>query len=145
MRIQFVRVENLGLVAIRWAVSGFFFFLGITKLVSMIRFGIEPYEQFVIMSGLPEILKYYGAVACILEFYLAVGVWIKRIYLSALATVIVLSTGGVALSLYSLVLKQTEECHCGLLGNNEYGLLGQKILIIGTLVFMAKRKERLSF
>ncbi len=129
----------------RWGVSGVFFFLAITKLISMIRFGIEPYEQFVLMTGLPELLKYYGAIACAVEFYLAVGVWIKAWIYPAAISGIILSMGGVTLSVYSLILKQTMDCHCGLLGDNEYVLLFQKLVLIVSLIVLAQKKDQLQY
>jgi hypothetical protein len=145
MRISDSEGYQKGLIVTRWTISGFFFFLAMMKLVSMVRFGIAPYEKFVIMSGLPEVLKYYGVFACAIEFYVAVGVWIKKTLLSAVVLTMILSLGGVALSIYSLILKSSTDCHCGLLGSNEYGLLGQKLIIIGALLLLAKHRERLTF
>ena len=145
MRMSYSEAYQRWLAVIRWTISGLFFFLAMMKLISIFRFGIMPYEKFVIMSGLPEVLKYYGFVACVVEFYVAVGVWVKRTLLSAVVMTTILSFGGVTLSVYSLILKTSTDCHCGLLGNNEYGLLGQKLIIIGALLLLAKNRERLTF
>ncbi|MEA3288516.1 MAG: hypothetical protein U9Q77_14250 [Candidatus Marinimicrobia bacterium] len=145
MRWSYREISKPGMTGMRWAISGFFFFLAIIKINSMLRFGITPYEQFVIMTGLPEVFKYYGAVACLVELYLAIGIWIKQTFNSAVGVAVGLSCCGAALSIYSLVLKKTTDCHCGLLGDNEYSLLGQKLIIIGALLLLAKNRERLTF
>jgi len=135
------RLESQLLVSLRWVVSIIFFFLSITKALLIIKHGNNPYLVLVQLAGLPEIFKYYGVVAIALEFFLAVAVWNDRFFRMALSLMIGLSSLGVCLSIYSLFYKTISECGCGLLGDNEYGLLAQKLIIIITLSILYKKKD----
>ncbi len=126
---------------LRWLTSIFFFFLGLSKAIVFIKYGNMPYLVFVQIAGLPEVLKYYGVVALGLELFLAISVWSSRAIRSAIVLMIGLSGVGVVLSLYFLVFKLNSDCGCGLLGNNEYGLLLQKLIIISMLTFLFKNRE----
>lgn len=128
---------------LRWFVSIAFFFLALTKVISLIESGLTPYKIFLKAAVLPEYLKYYGVQAVLIEFFLAVGLWVKQIYIPAIAFTIGLTFLGVMLSIYSLILKLNSDCGCGLLGDNEYAILTQKLFIIGALIILLKGKGRL--
>ncbi len=118
-----------------------FFSLGFLKIVLFIKYGNEPYINFVQVTGLPESFKYYGILAFTVELFLAVSVWLKRTFRVAVFLMIGLASMGMALSIYSLAIKLRSECGCGLLGNNEFGLLFQKLIIIVVLMLLLKNRN----
>jgi len=128
---------------IRWLSSIGFFFLALTKTQMLIRYGVEPYQQIVAMSGLPQYVSYYGFVAIVIELYLAIGLWIKNIFSSAIVLAGILTVGGTIISIFFIAYKINSDCGCGLLGDNEYSLLFQKLIIIGVLMVLFKGKRKL--
>jgi len=129
---------------LRWVASTLFFFLAINKIVLLYKYGLHPYEVIIAAAKLPGIISYYGIVAVAIELYLATGVWVKSLYKSAVLSAGLLSLGGTALSVYFIIFKLTTDCGCGLLGDSEYLLLAQKLLILLLLGFLYKN-ERLVF
>ncbi|NQV16109.1 hypothetical protein HQ531_11675 [bacterium] len=104
------------------------------------KHGLSLYQTIVNIAGLPEIIKYYGVVALIIEFYLATGVWVRKIFTSALTSMFLLTLCGSALSVFFIVFKLNLDCGCGLLGDSEYGLLIQKLVILIVLIILYKNK-----
>lgn len=127
---------------LRWVVSITFFFLAVSKGQVLFKYGIEPYEKYIAVTGLPGILKYYGPVAFVLEILLAVTLWGTVLYKTAIISVACLTGTGVLVSIYSLLYKLTSDCGCGLLGDNEYGLLAQKLVILLALYVLFKNEQR---
>mgnify|MGYP006883060170 CR=1 FL=1 len=136
-------MRNRALEVLRWCVSISFFFMAMTKVTLVVTHGLEPYREVVVLAGLPEVIKYYGVFAVAIEFYLAIGVWIKQIFHSALILMMMLTVCGTALSIVFIIFKLNMDCGCGLLGDSEYGLLVQKIVILGVLGILYKNETRL--
>jgi len=131
------------LQGLRWIASTLFFFLAINKTVLLYKYGLQPYKVIIAAAKLPEIIAYYGIVAVAIELYLATGVWVKSLYKSAVLSAGLLSLGGTVLSLYFIIFKLTAECGCGLLGDSEYALLTQKLIILLGLGLLYKSKNLL--
>ena len=93
--------------------------------------------------GLPLFVSYYGIVAIIIEFSLAIGLWIKNLYAVTIIFAGSLTLGGVIISVAFIMFKLNAECGCGLLGDSEWGLLIQKLLIIIILGVLYKSKNRI--
>jgi hypothetical protein len=140
-RIQVSKTDAIP--ALRWLVSIVFFFLAMIKSQSIINAGLVPYREFLLVIGWPLVLQYYGVVAMLVEFYAAISLWSERLFLSGIVFMSLLTTLGVTLSIYSLIFKLNSECGCGLLGQNEYGLLIQKFLILIILSVLYRNKYRL--
>ncbi len=136
-------IKTNHLQVLRWGVSTLFFFLGFSKALMLIKHGIEPYALFVQATSFPEIFKYYGIIAVLVELSLAIGVWIERIFAKAIFAAAGLTLLGVGMSIYSLIFKINSDCGCGLLGENEYGLLIQKFLILISLIVLHKNKDEI--
>lgn len=113
-----------------------FFFLGSMKIISLVESGLEPYESFARQSGLPEYFKYYVLLALTIEFYFAVGVWFSKTFTGAIWAALSLAIAGAGYSVYSLIFKIYSDCGCGLLGDSEYGLLAQKLIIVAALALL---------
>lgn len=128
---------------LRWLVSIAFFFLAMIKAQGIIKIGLVPYREFLLVIGWPLVLQYYGVIAMLVEFYTAISLWSERLFLSGIVFISLLTTMGAALSIYSLIFKLNSECGCGLLGQNEYGLLVQKFLILIVLSVLCRNKRRL--
>lgn len=126
---------------LQWITSIVFFLLALTKVSMLQKHGLQPYELIVHASSLPDVFKYYGVIAVSLEFYLAVGVWFKRTFVSSIYMMMALTGCGIMLSTYFLLYKLNTECGCGLLGDNEYGLLAQKLILMLLLVALLKSKR----
>ncbi len=135
--------EN-SLSILRWGISIVFFFLGLSKALMISKLGLEPYQAVVKTVGFPEMFKYYGVLAVLIELVIAIGVWFKPVFRSAIVLTVGFSVLGTALSVYSLVFKLNSDCGCGLLGDNEYSLLVQKTIIIIVLVVLY-RNEKILF
>lgn len=133
-------IENL-----RVLVSTLFLFLGGMKIYVLAISGLGDYRAFIDIVGLPKAFVYYGVVALLIELYLAIGIWFIQTFISAIVLTLCLSLAGVSVSIYSLVFKLNSACGCGLLGDNEYGILAQKLGIVVTLVFLLIRRSALIF
>ncbi len=126
---------------LRLSISVIFLLLGTVKTVVLLKFGLEPYREIVFAAGLPGIVKYYGLVAVLVEFYLAVGLWTSRHYYSAIILTLIMTVAGSIINIALLIFKINSECGCGLLGDNEGWLLVQKGVIAIALVFLYKKKS----
>jgi len=138
--------RGLGLKAtilLRWLFSIGFFFLAITKGMLIVKYGLEPYVIITSAAGLPAIVSYYGVVAVFVELYLVVGLWDRKMFRVAVMLAGTLTVAGIIISLAFIWFKIKSDCGCGLLGDNEYGLLIQKIIIIAGLAVLYKNKSRL--
>ena len=135
------RVSTIGMERLRWLASAVFFFLALMKTKTMISHGLEPYTAFVELIGLPESFKYYGYVALSIEYFSATGIWTRRAFTLAVLLMSGLTLSGVAVSIYSLIFKFNSDCGCGLMGDNEYIFLLQKVLILGALVILFRNKK----
>jgi len=129
---------RVGLVTLGW-------YLAITKAWVLLQYGNKPYAAIVAVAGLPESFKYFGLAALVLELFFIVGVWIKSTSRLAIGLLLVLTSFGLMASFYSLYFKLNSDCGCGLFGENEYGLIVQKLVILFLLVLLYKNRERLSF
>lgn len=128
---------------IRWIASILFFFLGLTKAMLIRQHGLTAYRELIEMLEWPISLQYYGVLAAIIEIYTAISLWVKKLFTSGLLLMVSLTMLGVCLSLYSLIFKLNSDCGCGLLGDDEYGLLTQKLLILILLFALYKEKKHL--
>jgi len=109
----------------------------------LLKYGLEPYSSLIEMLSLPIIFRYYGIFAVVIELFMAIGLWVKRTFIFALSLTATLTLFGVLISLYSLVFKFNSECGCGLLGDNEYGLLAQKMFILFALLILYNGRNKL--
>ena len=137
--------QRKALEILRWVTVIGFFFLALTKTILLLKYGLEPYHVVVRTTGLPGVVGYYGIVAVVVEFYLAVGLWIERQYIKAIIMAALLTTGGIGLSVFFIVFKIQSDCGCGLLGDGEWGLLFQKVAIIIVLIILSRKKKLLKF
>ena len=127
----------------QWMLSSLFFALGLLKVLYLMRAGNVAAEQFTRVLGLPLWLSYYSYAAVIVELSLAVGIWVRQV----VPVVLLLGCGlvgfGVTLSIFSMYYKYTSDCGCGLLGENELGLLIQKLIILAMLGYAWRTKDQL--
>ncbi|MCF7921917.1 MAG: hypothetical protein K9M55_04370, partial [Candidatus Marinimicrobia bacterium] len=93
-----------------------FLLLAMTKTYILAELGFKPYEAIVKAAALPGIIKYYGIIALLIEFYLVFGLWNKRHYQAAILLGLCLTVAGALLSLVLLMFKINSDCGCGLLG-----------------------------
>lgn len=128
---------------LRWLFSIGFFFLAINKAGLILKHGLDPYVVITGAAGLPKLFSYYGIVAVIIEFCFAVGVWIDKVFRPAILVAGVLIFFGIIISVALIAFKVQSECGCGLLGDNEYGLLTQKVIIMAGLIVLYKNKRAL--
>ena len=135
--------KTKGARLLRVLVVFIFLFLGLAKLALTVQYGLEPYTLLIDQLGLPTVFSYYGVVAMLIEFYFVVGVWSGKAFSSSTAMAILLTGAGLTLSVMLLVYRQDSDCGCGLLGENEYGLLAQKLILLLMLVALLKVKNRL--
>ena len=139
IRLSSVKV----LQPLRWTTSVFFFFLAIEKALFLQRYGLEPYEEVVVIFNLPAVLGYYGVVALGIEILIAVGLWVRSVFKSAIIMMSAMTIVGIGLSIWSLIFKLQSDCGCGLMGDNEYVVLIQKVLILGVLYVLLRNKKTL--
>jgi len=128
---------------LRLVMSLVFLLLGVAKLLVLIQFGLEPYEVITSVAGLPGFVSYYGVVAVVVEVGFAIGLWYDKTYKTAILLAGLMTSAGIAISIVFIVYKLNSDCGCGLVGDNEYGLLIQKLVIIFGLVVLYKKKQRL--
>ncbi len=128
---------------LRWLFSIGFFFLALTKARLILKHGLEPYAILIGAAALPKVFSYYGVVAVIIEFCFAAGVWFDKAFRSVIIVAGILTCFGTIISVALIVFKIQSECGCGLLGDNEYGLLAQKVIILGGLMVLYKNKRLL--
>lgn len=128
-------------VLLRWFTSIAFFFLAVRKGLLLYHHGFEPYRVVVSASRLPAMLSYYGVVAIIVELFVAIGVWEEKIFQPSIILMGMLTAVGVAISIFLVVFKINSDCGCGLLGDNEVGLLFQKVIIIVLLVVLYRSRK----
>ncbi len=126
---------------IRLFVSIIFILMAMAKLYYLTTHGLSDYKAVVHAASLPGVFAYYGVVAMAIEFYVAGGVWVERLFKSSVYITMVLVTLGTILSIYFVLFKVSNECGCGLLGDSEGGLLVQKILIIILLALLWRGRE----
>ena len=130
---------------LRWVTSIGFSFLAMSKGMLLWKYGFEPYELVVAAAGLPGVISYYGLVAVVIELYLVIGLWVKFQYSRAVWCTIALTLGGVVLSISFIMFKINSDCGCGFLGDNEWLLLIQKLVILIVLIVLLKMKSHLQF
>lgn len=136
-------IKTRALFALRWMASITFFFMAIIKTKMILNHGLEPYRIFSETVGWPPVFQYYGVVAVLVEISTASFLWVKRLYRFGLGFMLLLTLAGAGISLYSLVFKMSADCNCGLFGDNEYGLLVQKLLILISLLILFINKDQL--
>ncbi len=128
---------------IRWILSIAFFSLAISKTQYLFQSGFDASLKLVKLLNAPEILKYYMLIAIIVELFAAIGLWVRSVYRTSILFMLCLTVLGGLLSIYSIVYKLNSDCGCGLLGDNEYGLLLQKVVILFLLGLMYRSRDRL--
>ncbi|MBT3575780.1 MAG: hypothetical protein HN995_07040 [Candidatus Marinimicrobia bacterium] len=136
-----VRLKTLG--ALRWVLSIGFFFLAIRKGILINKHGIEPYRIITDGVGLPGFMSYYGVIAVLVELCIAVGLWEKKTFKPVIVLTGLLTVVGIVISFALIIFKINSECGCGLMGDNEYGLLFQKIVILALLIVIYRSKDKL--
>lgn len=141
MRSNTQRIWGRFVVMMRGLTSVLMFFLALTKAVQLSRTGLEPYVLLVSTMNIPVVFKFYVVIAICLELVLAIGVWVEKLFSISIIPVTIMSGMGVLLSLYSLHYKNIADCGCGLLGDNEVGLLIQKLMIIVLLLVLYYNKR----
>ncbi|MBC8375126.1 MAG: hypothetical protein H8E26_03705 [FCB group bacterium] len=136
-----LRLKSVDLL--RWSLSIGFFFLAIRKGQLILEHGTEPYKIISDAAGLPEFVSYYGVIAVIVELSLAVGLWENNTFKPVIVLAGLLTFLGIAVSLALIMFKINSDCGCGLLGDSEYGLLLQKVIILALLVVMYRSKGKI--
>ena len=137
------RIRHNLINLLRWFFSIGFFFLAITKGSIIATHGLEPYKIITSVAGLPGFASYYGVVAVVVEVGFAIGVWYDKTYKTAILLAGLMTSAGIAISIVFIVYKLNSDCGCGLVGDNEYGLLFQKLIILFGLAVLYKNKQRL--
>jgi len=137
--VKFDHVRILG--GLRWMMSIGFFFLAISKGLLLVNYGLKPYRVIVDAVGLPSLVSFYGVVAVLVEVYFAVGVWYDKTFKAAVGLAGLMTLTGIAISIALIAFKVNSDCGCGLVGDNEYGLLIQKLIIIAGLVILYKNES----
>ena len=137
------KLKVRGVQLLRWVFSTAFFFLAITKASLLLEHGLEPYLVLTETVGLPHVFSYYGAIAVFIELCFAVGLWLDKIFIPAILAAAMLTLLGIFISLMFIVFRFQAECGCGLLGDNEYGLLAQKLILLAGLLILYKNKQHL--
>lgn len=138
-----ITVKQKLLVALRVAVSFVFLVLGLVKIVLIYNYGLDPYVAVAEATGLPSIIKYYGFVAIGVEFYLSIGLWSNRHYRTSILLAGMMCLLGVIVSVVLIGFRLSSECGCGLLGDNEVGILVQKLVLLAGLFVLYKKKDLL--
>ncbi len=128
---------------LRWLFSIIFFFLALNKGVIILKYGLEPYRVIINTVGLPNFASHYGIVAIVVEVCFALGLWERKTFRPAILLAGVLTSFGIVISMALIIFRIKSECGCGLLGDNEYGLLTQKIIIIIGLAVLYNNKNNL--
>ncbi|NQT62806.1 MAG: hypothetical protein HQ556_07615 [Candidatus Marinimicrobia bacterium] len=136
-------LRSKALELLRWSLSIGFFFLAIRKGMLIVDHGIEPYKIITDAAGLPEFVSYYGVIAVFVELSIAIGLWEKKTFKPVILLMGLLTLMGIGISLALIMFKINSDCGCGLLGDSEYGLLFQKVVILVLLVVMYRSKEKL--
>lgn len=133
---------NKGIIqTLRWLVSIAFFFLAIRKIELLLEHGLHPYMVLIETAGLPFLFSYYGVIAVFVELATAIGVWRERIFKLSIAMCGILTLLGTVISIGMIAFKASSDCGCGLLGDNETGLLIQKLVILALLITLYRSKS----
>jgi len=119
--------------SIRWVTSTTLIFLAIQKITFLKQFGLEPYIKLIAVFNLPEVISLYAVIALMIEIVCVIGLWVRTLFSPGVVLMLALTTGGIALNIWSLIFKFESNCGCGLMGDNEYFILLQKLLILGAL------------
>lgn len=106
--------------------------------------GFVDYDEVVRVLGLPSQLRYYGAVAVVIEFFFAIGIWYKASFKISNILLMGMAMLGIALSTVIILYKIEIDCQCGLFGKNEVGFLVQKLLIIILAIYLLRSERRLT-
>jgi len=136
-------LPDRSMAILRYIVSIGFFFLASRKAMLIMDHGLSPYRVLIDAAGLPVIFSFYGIAAVFIELGVAIGVWEEKTFKPSIMLTFILTMLGVVISLAFLFLKLNSDCHCGLLGDNEWSLLIQKLGIIVVLMVLYRGHDRL--
>lgn len=104
---------------------------------------MTPYITYVKQIGLPRQAGYYIIIALVIEIILAVGIWYNKSFDRSIYLGVLLVGSGIIFSIISLTYKFNSDCGCGLLGENEYGFMAQKIAILVIMLYLLRIKKQL--
>ncbi len=104
---------------------------------------MTPYVNYVKQIGLPHQAGYYIIIALVIEIIFAIGIWYKKTFSGSIYLGILLVGSGIIFSIISLSFKFNSDCGCGLLGENEYGFMAQKIAILLSMLYLLRTKKQL--
>ena len=131
------------LETLRWLMSTGLMFLILNKIIFLNQYGLEPYRVAITSFQLPEIIAFYGIAALMVELLCVFGLWVKVLFFPGVTLMSVMTIIGIGLSIWSLIFKLQSDCGCGLMGDNEYIILIQKVLILGVLYVLFRNKKTL--
>lgn len=138
-----MKLNKNSISILRYVISILFFYFTIHKILVLYQNGIEPFEKYVQQIGFPRFSSYYIIIALFIEIILAIGVWFQKSFILAIISGAILLFAGIILSVISLIYRFNSDCGCGLLGQNEYGILAQKLILLFILGFLYKNKKLL--
>ncbi len=104
---------------------------------------MTAYINYVNQIGLPRQAGYYIIIALVIEIIFAVGIWYNKSFNGSIYLGILLVSSGIIFSIISLSFKFNSDCGCGLLGENEYGFIAQKIVILLSMLYLLRTKALL--
>lgn len=79
----------------------------------------------------------------VLEVLLTAGLFLAATFGPAVSMWIAFATIGSTASVFSLLYALDSSCGCGFFGDNPYLVLGQKLVLIGLLLYMKQRRHLL--
>lgn len=130
---------------VRWVLVTCFWYFLVVKALLLLQVGLAPFAAITRAAGVHENFKYLVVAALVIEAIFVFGVWFKRTVAVSVLLAICLCAGGSVLSIYSLVFKLNSNCGCGLLGQNEFGLLAQKVFLLILLIILFRKRTTLGF
>lgn len=138
-----MKLNKNSISILRYVISILFFYFTIHKILVLYQNGIEPFEKYVQKIGLPRFSSYYIIIALFIEIILAISIWFQKSFILAIISGAILLFAGIIYSVISLMYRFNSDCGCGLLGQNEYGILVQKLILLFLLSILYKNKELL--
>jgi len=122
-----------------------FWYLLVVKALLLLQVGLAPFAAITQAAGVHENFKYLVVAALVIEIVFVFGMWFKRTATVSVLLASCLCAGGSVLSIYSLVFRLNSNCGCGLLGQNEFGFLTQKVFLLILLIILFRKRTTLSF
>ena len=130
---------------LRWGLVTCFWYLAVVKILLLLKAGLVPFSSLTRAAGVHDGFKYLIVAALVIEVLFVFGVWFRKTASLAILCAVGLCFCGAILSVYSLIFKINSNCGCGLLGQNEFFILTQKLVLLAGLLWLYRQKSELSF